>query len=375
MLKSRETIWTTLWLATALIAGLARADGPYVDRVDANTYRARWAETAGVREQRVRIGERVTVAPVGALPAFEVTLREPAPPAPSFVTLKSGVPLFVVADTHGEYEIVVELLQAHKVIDRQLRWSFGEGHMIVLGDMFDRGAHQVEILWLLYKLEAEAQRAGGGLHVLVGNHEHMVLSGDVRYLNEKYPRAAAALNAGSYSALWHGETVLGQWLRSRAAVMKIGDYLCAHGGIAPVAAQQKLPLHMLNESLRDALANRTALPAPAQSLAAFVTGTWGPLWYRGYFPGDRRPGDPAHATADDVRQILNHYGARRILVGHTRVPTVTPLYGGDVIAVQVYPHRDARSGAAVMEALRIDGGRLARARIDGGLEALDVDAP
>jgi hypothetical protein len=375
LLKPRVTIWTTLWLAAALVTALARADGPYVDHVDANVYRARWADSTGVREQRVRIGDRVAVAAVGGLPAFDVELRKPAAPAPSFVTLPSGVPLFVLADTHGEYEIVVELLQAHKVIDRSLRWSFGDGHLVVLGDVFDRGAHQVEILWLLYKLEAEAQRAGGGLHALLGNHEHMVLSGDVRYLNAKYPRTAAALGAASYSALWHGNAVLGQWLRSRAAVMKIGDYLCAHGGVAPVAAQQKLSLQMLNDSLRDSLANRTALPAPAQSLATFVTGPWGPLWYRGYFPGNRQPGEPAHATADEVRQILAHYGVRRILVGHTRVPTVTPLYAGDVIAVQVYPQRDARSGVAVMEALRIDNGRLARARIDGTLEALKVGAP
>lgn len=357
-----------LWLASAALAGVAYADGPYVERLASQRLRARWVDDAGVREAHLRSGDTVTVAAVGTLPPLQVTLREPASPAPTLIPLSEAAPLFVVADTHGEYEILAALLQAHRVIDDSLRWAFGTGHLVVLGDVFDRGPHQVEILWLLYQLEAEAQRAGGGVHVLVGNHEHMVLAGDLRYLHPKYSRTAQALNVSSYTALWGETSVLGQWLRTRATVLKIGDYLCAHGGIAPVAAAQAVPLHVLNDALRAAFQDRVALPAPAQSLVAFVTGPWGPLWYRGYFPGARQAGEPPQATASEVREILAHYGATRILVGHTRVPTVTPLYGGAVIAVQVYPHRDAHSGTMVMEALRI-----ARARIDGTLEMLELD--
>ena len=96
-------------------------------------------------------------------------------------------------------------------------------------------------------------------------------------------------------------------------------------------------------------------------------GELGPLWYRGYF------GDPQHAvreTSDQVDSALRHFGANTILVGHTRVPTVTPLYDQRVIAVQVYPRRDETSGQAVMEAVKIESGRLLRARIDGTTEPL-----
>jgi len=45
-------------------------------------------------------------------------------------------------------------------------------------------------------------------------------------------------------------------------------------------------------------------------------------------------------------------------VGHTRVPTITPLYQGRVIAVQVYPKLDS-FGNPIFEALLIrDGVRL-----------------
>jgi hypothetical protein len=47
---------------------------------------------------------------------------------------------------------------------------------------------------------------------------------------------------------------------------------------------------------------------------------------------------------------------RHVLVGHTIVEQVTPLYGDKVIAVQVYPHREEKTGAPILEgALRENG--------------------
>ena len=66
-------------------------------------------------------------------------------------------------------------------------------------------------------------------------------------------------------------------------------------------------------------------------------GSDGPLWYRGYFPNG---GAPAAASLQDIDRIREHFGVQTILVGHTTVPTITPLYQGKVIAVQVYPRRD-----------------------------------
>jgi hypothetical protein len=246
-----------------------------------------------------------------------------------------------MADTNGEFEIAVELLQRHGVVDSQLRWSFGKGHLAVLGDVFDRGPHHTEILWLLYKLEAEAARAGGGLHFVLGNHESMALSGDQRYLNPKYLAVRDALGISNYAALWGEETLLGQWLRTRAAVMKIGDYLVVHGGISRETVDRKLTLAQMNDEVRSALGN------PRRE--SHVLSIAGPQWYRGYFPEAARQGGFTPATLEDVDVALAFYKVKAIFVGHTIVPTVTPLYGGRVVAVQVYPHRDAATGRAVMK--------------------------
>ena len=76
------------------------------------------------------------------------------------------------------------------------------------------------------------------------------------------------------------------------------------------------------------------------------------------------------ATSEDVDAVLSFYGAKAIFVGHTAVDAVTPLFKGRVVAVQVYPHRDAATGAPVLEGLLVKEGRFYRAHADGNVEPL-----
>jgi len=368
------------FFAVALLGGFSSVeaeqahDGPYVRRTQEGHWIAQRINndngTLSVREERAQIGKDITVQGVGSSPTFRVTLRETSPPEPDSISVSKRTPLFVIADTHGEFEIATELLRRHRIIDDQLRWSFAKGRLVILGDVFDRGAHHTELLWLIYKLEAEAKAAGGAVHFLLGNHETMVLSGDERYLNPKYVRSARALGLSHYTELWGSDSLLGQWLRNKHAVMKIGGYLCAHGGISPQAVERQLTIGDLNEAIREVLDSRVPLPQGKADLGSFALGPQGPLWYRGYFAEIQGAGAPAEATAESIKQIRVHYDVKAIFVGHTRVPTITPLYNGDVIAVQVYPHRDANSGAAIMEGLLVKDSRLFRASADGSVEPL-----
>lgn len=348
-------------------------DGPYLARAETGGWIAQWVEPgeAGMQARRdpVAADGTVTIPAVGQVPAFQVQLRPPAATAPDVIATAPGTPLLVVADTHGEYDILVQLLQAQHVIDEHLRWSFGSGYLVLLGDVFDRGAHQLEILWLIYQLQAEAAAAGGGVELLLGNHETMVLRGDLRYLHPRYPRTAQALGAASYAALFGPDSLLGQWLRTRAVVLKFDDVLLLHGGISPAVVERGLVPAQLNHAVREVL-NGAVDPA-ASEWHDFAMRSQGPLWYRGYFPLD---GAPPQASAADVDAVLRHLGVRAILVGHTKVPKVTPLYGGRVIAVQVYPERNPDTAAATMEAVRRDGGGWYRVGVDGLREPLATHA-
>lgn len=376
--RSRMNISSWLLLALALAGSVTHAevasdrlqDGPYVTSSAAGEWIAKWVEgtvdAPRVRDQAVKIGESITVPAVGNLPAFDVQLRGEPKTAPDEIDVSARVPLFVMADTHGEFAIAVQLLQRQHIIDEQLRWSFGQGRLAILGDVFDRGPNHTELLWLIYKLEAEAARAGGGVHMALGNHEVMVLTGDERYLNPKYRQVAALLAGSSHTKLWDEQTLLGRWLRAKAAVFRLGSYLCLHGGISRQLVDQRLPLAQINKVVRDSLHGQRA----SNELSELVLGPAGPLWYRGYFEREARAGGFIPAVSGDIDLILDTFKVRAVLVGHTTVPTVTSLYGGRVIAVQVYPHRDEATGASVMEALSIQRGQMFRARVDGSTEPL-----
>ena len=352
-----------LFLITCAFA--AEPDGPYVLRGADGWEAMSVAESGGAPariSKPIREGEALVVPGVGSLPSFAVTLRGPAADAADAVTTSAKAPIFVVADTHGEYEILVTMLRAHKVLGPKLEWKYGRGHLVVLGDVFDRGPNQLEILWLLYKLEAESVKGGGGVHLLIGNHEVMAMRGDLRYLHARHADTARLLAASNYSQLFGANSVLGQWLRSRPAVLKVNDLLCLHAGVSRALLDSGLTLSELNGTVRSVLRDE-----PGQgAVSELVMGINGPLWYRGYFAGQK---GFLTATAEDVDLALETFGVRRILIGHTIVPTVTPLYEGKVVAVQVYPKR-GESGKVDFESLLIRDGKPFQARLDGSVQPL-----
>jgi hypothetical protein len=372
MHRNRAASFVLLGLAAILpfACPAATVDGPYVVGSASGGIEA-WtveADDAGARKQArpVAPGDSLVVPAVGSLPAFAVVLRKPAERARDTVSAAATAPLFVVADTHGEFEILVDMLRAHRVVNGKLGWSFGRGQLVVLGDVFDRGANQVEILWLLYELEAQARKAGGAVHLVLGNHETMVLRGDLRYLNPKYQQIVGLSGVKSYAQLFDARSVLGQWLRTRPAVLELNDSLYLHGGVSPALVARKWSLAEINDGVRAGLNELPPFGPAERERVEFLLGEAGPLWYRGYFP-ERSNG--VAATMADVDASLAQFGVQRVLVGHTIVPTITRLYGGKVIAVQVYPGHEA-DGRDHFECLSIRNGKLLRALPDGSTQPL-----
>jgi metallophosphoesterase superfamily enzyme len=94
-----------------------------------------------------------------------------------------------ISDIHGAYEAMAQTLQSATVIDDALSWSGGRTHLVIVGDILDRGPESRRAMDLLMRLEDEAGKAGGSVHVLIGNHEAMNLSGDLRYVSGAWRRA------------------------------------------------------------------------------------------------------------------------------------------------------------------------------------------
>jgi hypothetical protein len=248
------------------------------------------------------------------------------------VHIDTALRILALSDLHGDFDPFARFLRDVGVVDSALEWSWGDGRLIIAGDVFDRGAQVTECLWFLYKLHIQALQAGGRVHVLLGNHELMVMRGDLRYVNEKYTEGIVKRTGIGYAELYGTDSELGRWLRSLNTVMRINDILFVHGGIAPWLAESGLSMDQINDSARagievpkDALATRP--------IVRRLYGTDGPFWYRGfhYELEDKYPA----ATPEEVDLALARFGADLCVVGHTEVDSVTTLFDGRVIAVDV----------------------------------------
>ncbi|SNT11127.1 Calcineurin-like phosphoesterase [Ekhidna lutea] len=229
-----------------------------------------------------------------------------------------------LSDIHGQYDLTIEILQNNQIIDNELNWNFGEGHLVIVGDIFDRGGNVTEVLWLIYKLEKQAMEAGGKVHYLLGNHEYMVLHKDLRYLHEKYPIVSELLNI-SYDDLYGANTVLGKWLRSKHTILKINDYLFVHGGISQdFVTNSGVNIEAINEIMRASI-DRSKEEMKATDFYSTYYGSTGPIWYRGYFY------DPISEIAID--SILKQVNSARIIVGHCSYDEVVSRYNNKVFGV------------------------------------------
>lgn len=182
----------------------------------------------------------------------------------------SGVDrVVVIGDVHGAYESLVHVLRSAGLVSERLAWSGGEAHLVMLGDLVDRGARSREALDLIRRLQEEAPEAGGRVHMVLGNHEVMNMVGDLRYahpaefaafadeetLEEReagFERWLEAKDRDDDDPLarqdfetehprgWYAHRrafsptgEYGRWLLGQRILVMVNDTVYLHGGLAP----------------------------------------------------------------------------------------------------------------------------------------------
>ena len=278
----------------------------------------------------------------------------PAKPPPARVV--------AVGDLHGDYDAWEAIALAAGLVDARGHWAGGSTVLVQLGDVVDRGPDSLKIIRQLMKLQREARGKGGQVIALVGNHEAMNMTRDLRYVhpgeylafadrdsearrNRIYEANRAAietayrardptLTAGAiraewlkvtplgmleHQSAWGPEGEIGKWVVGNPAVAKVGDSLFVHGGIS--AKYATMSLGDINLAVATALKRRDETPA------SIINDGAGPLWYRGLVT--REPGDEANVapmptgaaaplTIDqEIDLVLNRFGIKRIVVAHT----------------------------------------------------------
>lgn len=340
------------------------------------------------------IGRRIGLA----LAAAASSVAQPAQPSQS---AKPSQPARIVAvgDLHGDYEAWREIALRAQLVDRRNRWTGGSAVLVQAGDIADRGPDSLKIIRHLMKLQKEAARAGGKVVVLVGNHEAMNMTGDLRYVHPgefaafanansdrlrelTYGANQAAITAAyrarspamaeraihdawlaqtplgklEHQAAWSPRGELGRWMVANPAVAKVGDTMFVHGGISLRYAG--LSLDEINRRTAAALASRTS------ATDSIINDEFGPLWYRGLASetsdaerqvaaiGERAAAAPP--ADEELSAALRSAGARRMVVAHT------PDRGGIKIS---HGGRLARIDTGIS---RYYGGKLSYLEIVGG---------
>ncbi len=269
-------------------------------------------------------------------------------------------------DVHGAYTTLKKLLTAAQVLDSDGHWRGGKSHLVSLGDVLDRGPDSRRVLDLLRRLQTEAFAVGGRVHLVLGNHELMNLTGDLRYVSAAEWQAFADIDResatspavsreqppgyfGLRAAFAPGGTY-GDWLLAQPAVIVINDNAFVHGGLSTdIVTYGGLRLNqtLLRElpqlvGYGNELIARGVLPFDADFLQvdrlassdseapddSFVKlkelagnplyGAQGPFWYRG--------NSLCHPLLeqDGLRRTLANLEVERVVVGHSPTRSLKP---------------------------------------------------
>ena len=299
------------------------------------------------------------------------------------ISKEEGQRIVAVGDLHGDYEAYEEIMRNAGLIDSRGRWVGGDTILVQTGDIADRGPDSLKIIRHLQKLEKRARRNSGRIVTLVGNHEAMNMTNDLRYVHpgeyeafatrrsnalrervyENNREALEAFYLGEDPALtpeavkakwiaatplgklehqsaWRADGEIGSWIVNNPAISVIDGNLFVHGGISAKYADRSVD--MLNAEVAGALTN------DVNESEAIINDELGPLWYRGLvspppaLPADETSETPAETVGaptpltpeEEVDLVLEAFGVARIIVGHTpSLAGVKARHGGKVIQI------------------------------------------
>jgi hypothetical protein len=238
-------------------------------------------------------GAAITLALFGSLVSV-APVRTAAPPIPRIVA---------IGDLHGDADALAAMLRETGLINDARQWVGGQAVLVQTGDQLDRGTQIREVMDLLMSLEQQAAPAGGRAIVLMGNHEAMNATGELRDVSPAaYAEFADGRSDARREAAWTAHAALaesrrallakevpqqpmppvyapttreawmaahppgmleyleafgpdgvyGKWIRGRDTSVRLNDVVFLHGGWSPQAAPEKL--ESANDRVRDELA-------------------------------------------------------------------------------------------------------------------------
>ncbi|MBK3518954.1 metallophosphoesterase [Carboxylicivirga marina] len=332
-----------------LLSDTGISDGPYF-MLDNEQVNVKWISNGSLISQNIELSDYINI---GSKLNYEFKVEQllalTQKQSANFSDVENMV---VLSDIHGQYDLFIDLLKANNIIDVHGDWNYNKGHLVIIGDAFDRGDKVTETLWHILKLSDQASQEGGKVHYLLGNHDIMVLNADLRYINEKY-NVVEDKTGLSYDQLFGKQSLMGQWLRACPVVLRINDIVFNHAGLSMTMVDKHLSIEAINHTFATNIIDNNRDSIRASEQLSLLARSNGPIWYRGYFKDTT-------LTNESIDSILHHFKAKHIVVGHTSMERVEVLFDNRILAADT-SIKKGESG----ELLFIEDGKFYRAGLDG----------
>jgi hypothetical protein len=148
---------------------------------------------------------------------------------PAVVEFSTTADIFAIGDAHSDYVRLTNAMRTAGIVDASAHWSAARAVLVTTGDMIDKGPRAVEVLRLLRALQSEADRAGGRVVVLAGNHEAEFMANPS---DSKFDEFAAQLSSAGMKRedVAHCKSDIGEFLCALPFAAKINDWYFSHAG-------------------------------------------------------------------------------------------------------------------------------------------------
>lgn len=267
-----------------------------------------------------------------AAASFEELLGESSAPT-TLTRITTSGRIVAIGDLHGDWRKAVDSFRTANVIgineNSEIVWIGGDTIVVQLGDVLDRGDHEIAIVKLLRDLHEQARQHGGAVYMLNGNHESLNICGDFRYvtpgafvesalfagLSEQDLRDWDLLARVRYAVYRPGGPMAVE-LAKNPTVLVINDTVFAHGGLLPVHVNYGI--ERLNQEVSAWMrADQTidggkALP-PFLAMGDSNSIMWNRTQSKERFPSQHE----RYHACKTLEQALESMGAERLVVGHT----------------------------------------------------------
>jgi hypothetical protein len=248
----------------------------------------------------------------------------------------STPPTYAISDVHGHLaDLRVVLAEAGLVAED--RWTGGDAQLWVLGDLVDRGPEGIGVIRLLRALQ---EQAPGQVHVLMGNHESLML-GQRLFPSTRFTELWLynGGRAADQDALTDEEVV---WLQHLPLVARVADWLLMHSDIVGYL--------QWGSSVEEVNTTVGALLVDGSEQSHFEI--FAALTDRYDFMGDD--------GAERASRMLEVLGGRQIMHGHSIIGSLVGKRSAEVTEPLVY----ADGLVTAIDGGRYDGGPLLLVRLD-----------